>query len=288
MSLFFFLLCWQCALPWTVRDLVSTHPLQLLAAPFHFFFHFVLHLNEHARTRPSRRALCNQSKSEGRHNTHTALPCHAQLLPRAPPPTLATPNTCHRACKLWNCGAVRRKKAGCEDSDATSMRDAWLHFVSWKTGVPAAHGAVDDTGQFDHLLGAETEEWLRDAREEHTRAMQMLLDAGASLRASDSDGNNAVMLAVKAGSPHAVEKLIAENTLRHRQVALHVVGCSLGRSSLGGFRPYYSISPVDSAVLFVFHLKSRCSLFVCCSALPFFLLFFLISPLPWYFSFQAK
>ena len=61
-------------------------------------------------------------------------------------------------------------------------------------------------------------EWIAAARQEHTRALQMLLDAGASLKAADSDGNNAIMLAIKAASPHAVELLIAENALRHRCV----------------------------------------------------------------------
>ena len=111
------------------------------------------------------------------------------------------------------------------------MRDAWLHFVSWKVGgkEPApAHGAVAETGEIDRVLSsdgaterAQRDEWLAAARQEHARALQMLLDAGASLKAADSEGDNSIMLAVKAGSAHAVELLVAENTLRHRS-APHV------------------------------------------------------------------
>lgn len=72
------------------------------------------------------------------------------------------------------------------------------------------HRAVDTSSS------SKRAEWIAAARQEHARALQMLLDAGASLKAADSDGNNAVMLAIKAGSPHAVELLIAENALRHR------------------------------------------------------------------------
>lgn len=68
----------------------------------------------------------------------------------------------------------------------------WLHFLSWQLGSGGTFGDVEETDDYRQLLGGsknareQRAKWLRDAREEHRRALQLLMDAGASLKVADS------------------------------------------------------------------------------------------------------
>jgi hypothetical protein len=70
-----------------------------------------------------------------------------------------------------------------------TQRDMWLHFHSWETGECGEYGAIEETDAFRAKMSgsvSKTKKWLKDATDTQTRALKLLLNAGASLKAADA------------------------------------------------------------------------------------------------------